>query len=145
METDLMFYLNLYLQFFFLHEKIQEFLEGNQENKLLKAVAHYISIPEYIAGAKALSLISRHIKGPLLSLLENKAIHILEMNEYYLKLVDIVLDVEAVMTGTPLLFGIATVVIRDAIYDSLIQPWEHDDHLSVLLPVIGEVAKKLKR
>lgn len=51
------------------------------------------------------------------------------------------------MTCTPLLFGNVSVVKRDAIYHSLIQLWEHDDqvvmYLSVLLPVIGEVAKKL--
>uniref|UniRef100_A0A8W8L2R4 Uncharacterized protein n=1 Tax=Magallana gigas TaxID=29159 RepID=A0A8W8L2R4_MAGGI len=136
---------------FFLHEKIQEFLEGNKDNKLLRAVAHDISVPEYVAGAKALGLISRHITGPLWSLLENKSIHILEMNENYLQSVNFVLDpsqsIEAVMTGDPLVFGNRTIVKRDAIYDSLIQPWDHDDkvvvYLSILLPVIGEVAKRL--
>lgn len=74
----------------------------------MRAVAHDISVPEYVAGAKALGLISRHITGPLWSLLENKSIHILEMNENYLQLVNFVLDpsqsIEAVMTGDPLVF-----------------------------------------
>lgn len=117
----------------------------------MRAFAHDISVPEYVAGAKALGLISRHITGPLWSLLENKSIHILEMNENYLQLVNFVLDpsqsIEAVMTGDPLVFGNRTIVKRDAIYDSLIQPWDHDDkvvvYLSILLPVIREVSKRL--
>lgn len=118
----------------------------------MRAVAHDISVPEYVAGAKALGLISRHITGPLCSLLENKSIHILEMNKKItLQLVNFVLDpsqsIEAVMTGDPLVFGNRTIVKRDAIYDSLIQPWDHDDkvvvYLSILLPVLGEAAKRL--
>lgn len=46
-----------------------------------------------------------------------------------------------------LFFGNRTIVKRDAIYDSLIQPWDHVDkvvvYLSILLSVIGEVAKRL--
>lgn len=75
----------------------------------MRAVAHDISVPEYVAGAKALGLISRHITGPLWSLLENKSIHILEMNENYFQLVNFVFldpsqSIEAVMTGDPLVF-----------------------------------------
>lgn len=117
----------------------------------MRAVAHDISVPEYVAGAQALGLISRHITGPLWSLLENKSIHILEMNENYFQLVNFVLDpfqsIDAVMTGDPLVFGNRTIVKRDAIYDSLIQPWDHVDkvvvYLSILLYVIGEVSKRL--
>lgn len=46
-----------------------------------------IQIPEFVAGVKALGLISRHLTGPLWSLLENKDLHILDMNEKYLQLV----------------------------------------------------------
>lgn len=46
-----------------------------------------------------------------------------------------------------LFFGNRTIVKRDAIYDSLIQPWDHVDkvvvYLSILLSVIWEVAKRL--
>ena len=136
---------------YFLHNQIQQFLVGNQSNTLLKAVAHDINVPEYVAGTKALGLISRHLTGPLWNLLENKNIHILEMNQFYLKLVNFVSDsssnIESFMTGNTMVFGAATEIKKDRVYEYLLEPWEHDDKvvvfLEVILPAIGEVAKKL--
>lgn len=94
---------------FFLHKHITQFLEGNQSNNLLKSVLHDIQIPEFVAGVKALGLISRHLTGPLWSLLENKDLHILDMNEKYLQLVIFLSDetnnIESFMAGNNLLWG----------------------------------------
>lgn len=53
------------------------------------------------------------------------------------------------MTGNNLVFGASTVVKKDAVYEYLLQPWEHDDkvlvYLEVILPAIGELARKIFR
>lgn len=62
---------------FFLKGKISEFLAGNQSNSLLKSVWHDINVPEYLAGVKALGLITR----PMWSLIEDGNVHVLDMNK----------------------------------------------------------------
>jgi len=50
----------------FLSAKIKDFLKsGNDTNRLLKSVKFDISVPEYIAGCKALGLISYLVTVPL--------------------------------------------------------------------------------
>lgn len=96
-----------------------------------------------MAGAKVLGLIRSYLTGPFWSLLENKLIYILEINETYLQLVNFVLDtsqsIEVVMKDDPIVFWSRTIVKRDSIYDSLIQLQDHDDkmvlYLLTLLPV----------
>ncbi|WAR27970.1 hypothetical protein MAR_013674, partial [Mya arenaria] len=82
---------------FFLHRKIQGFLVSNQTNNLLKSVLHDIQISEYLAGVKALGLISRLVTGPLWCLIEDKNIHILEINKHYLQLVNSVQNLDLFM------------------------------------------------
>lgn len=104
-----------------------------------------------MAGAKVLGLIRSYLTGPFWSLLENKLIYILEINETYLQLVNFVLDtsqsIEVVMKDDPIVFWSRTIVKRDSIYDSLIQLQDHDDkmvlYLLTLLPVNWETAKGL--
>ncbi|WAR31189.1 hypothetical protein MAR_033731, partial [Mya arenaria] len=81
-----------------------EFLETyGAENRLLKAVLFDLKVPEYIAGVKALGLVSKFITGPLWSILEDKSVTIVDMNEKYHQLViyldSAVRDIDGFMTG----------------------------------------------
>ena len=111
------FYLKALLEYFFLREKIEEFLTGNQTNKLLKAVLHDIKIPIFLAEVIALGLVSRLITGPLWCLLEDRSVHIMDMNTHYLELVvffdDALQDIGKFMKGNLLPFGDATSVKQD--------------------------------
>ena len=69
---------------FFLKDKIIEFLAGNQSDGLLKAVCHAMNVPAYLAGVKALGLISWLITRPLWTLIEYRNIHVLDMNAHVL-------------------------------------------------------------
>ena len=50
---------------FFFHQHMISFLEGNNSNNLLKAVLEDLKTPEFVAGCKALGLISCLITTPL--------------------------------------------------------------------------------
>ena len=103
---------------YFMKDQIEAFLNGNQTNKLLKAVLHDIKVPLFVAEVKALGLVSRLTTGPLWCLLEDKSIHILDMNRHYLELVnffdDALGDIERFMKGRLLPFGEATALKEDA-------------------------------
>ncbi|MEW8341024.1 MAG: hypothetical protein AB2708_14345, partial [Candidatus Thiodiazotropha taylori] len=85
------------------------------------------------------------------SLLEDKTVHILDMNENYLRLVNFLADASAnlpeFMSGSMQVFGEKTVIKKDAIYESLVKDWEGDDkvevYLSVGLPALGDLSRKL--
>ena len=51
------------------------------------------------------------------------------------------------MNDTLEVFGDVTVINRDRIFESLIEPWEHDHLvevcLGVILPALGELCKRL--
>ncbi|WAR19049.1 hypothetical protein MAR_000887 [Mya arenaria] len=49
----------------FMEDKIQEFLNGNRTNNLLKAVFHDIKVQWYLSEVKVLGLISKLITVPL--------------------------------------------------------------------------------
>jgi len=73
---------------FFLSEHMTEFFTGLQTNNLLKSVLFDLKVPLFVAGTKALGLVRRLITVPLWCLIEDKQMHILEMNLVYSKLVD---------------------------------------------------------
>ena len=135
---------------YFMKDQIEAFLNGNQTNKLLKAVLHDIKVPLFVAEVKALRLVSRLITGPLWCLLEDKSIHILDMNRLYLELVnffdDALGDIESFMKGRLLQFGEATALKEDALLGALFEDWEHDDQvvvcLNIILPALSKMAKK---
>ncbi|XP_053405011.1 uncharacterized protein LOC128558821 [Mercenaria mercenaria] len=134
---------------FFLKNTATDYLKGNLSNNLLKAVYHDINVPEYMAGCKALGLISRLVTGPLWCLLEDRSIHVLDMNKHYLELCTCLSDanIEHFMNGSLNIFGDVTMVKRDSILVSLIEPWEHDPlvevHLQIILPALADLCKKL--
>ena len=78
-----------------------------------------MSILEFIAGVKALGLISKLVTCPLWNTLENTHVSILDMNEKYLQLVtffdDASRNVSSFMRGELLPFGDDTPVEKDSI------------------------------
>jgi len=136
---------------YFLHAKMIELLESMESNRLLASVLHDLKIPEYVAGCKALGLICRFVTMPLWSLIQDKGIHILDMNTRYNDLVTFLKDAakntEAFLDGNLLPFGKDTVVHKDAIFDALLKPWQHDDlviaMLQIILPSMSVLAERL--
>ena len=61
---------------YFLAPYVQEYLQGGHQNRLLQSVKHDINVPEYLAGCKALGLVSELITKPLWGLIENKNVHV---------------------------------------------------------------------
>ena len=136
---------------FFLSEHMTEFLTGLQTNNLLKSVLFDLKVPLLLAGTKALGLVSRLITVPLWCLIEDKQMHILEMNLVYSKLVDFLEysteNLSDFMKGKAHSFIESTPVKKDAIYKKLIEDWKHDDlvqiHLAVILPALTKLAKHI--
>ena len=69
------------------------YLEGNNTNALLKAVLEDLKTPKFVAGFKALGLISCLITTPLWSMIEDKTINIVDMNGKYTELRKIAITV----------------------------------------------------
>lgn len=136
---------------FFLHAQMLDYLKLHQTNGLLQSVYHDLQMPEYVAGCKTLGLISRLVTQPLWCLLEDKSVHIFDMNTFYQQLVDFLnavpTQMEVFMAGQLLPFGDRTTVHRDALFDHLLTPYEHDDKvaavLMVVMPALAQLCQKL--
>ncbi|XP_053372789.1 uncharacterized protein LOC128546365 [Mercenaria mercenaria] len=135
---------------FFLHEKMLEFLQSfGAENRLLKAVLFDLKVPEFVAGTKALGLISKVITCPLWCILEDRNISVTEMNTKYLELVSFLQDAtnntEDFMTGNLEVFS--EHVKKDCIYLKLVKPSAYDQachsYLKVILAALCTLCKKL--
>ena len=135
---------------FFIHEEVIQFLDGHgAENRLLKSVQFDLKVNEYLAGIKALGLISKLITCPLWSVLEDKGVSIVDMNERYLDLVTFLEDasqnVANFQSGQMVLFEDR--LKKDREYESLLAPREFDPivqtFLEVILPALCQLARKL--
>ena len=73
---------------FFLAENLNTFLESNATNKLLKSVKYDLNIPQYLAGCKALGLVSYLVTMPLWTTIEDGHIHILYISSRYQEIID---------------------------------------------------------
>ena len=107
---------------FFFHDQMILYLEGNNTNALLKAVLEDLKTPKFVAGCKALGLISCLITTSLWRMIEDKTINIVDMN------------------------GKSTKLKRD-VFEELLKPWADDDTgeiiLKVVLPAIAMVFQHL--
>ena len=74
---------------YWLKRLMLEFLQDDGSNPWVR---HDLQIPFYIAGTKALGLISKLITTPLWDLIEDKSVHILDMNTKYLELQTYLID-----------------------------------------------------
>ena len=107
---------------FFLHKHCQEFFDRcKDENLLLIAVYHDLSVPQFIVGCHALGIIAKIVTGPLWRNI-NKAGHVLAMNELYQK-IDICFN-EWANDATPLIRGESmfdeSEVVKDDIYQAFV-------------------------
>ena len=73
---------------YYLHPQTVEFLNKSdiENKKLLKSVHANFQVSFYVAGLKALGLISKMIITPIWTLLESKDISIEEISQHYLQL-----------------------------------------------------------
>lgn len=133
---------------YFLHHHMIKFLEKSDiENKrLLKSVLSDFQVPFYVAGLKALGLISKMITTPLWNLLESKDTSIEDMTQHYLHLSTYLADasenVADFMTGKfPALTRVDLTgdrsfefLTRESMYDT-----DVEIILNILLPSIRKV------
>ena len=110
---------------YFLHEEMVNFLKNfSPLNRLLQAVLHDLQVPQYVAGAKALGLVGKLVTSPLWCLLEDKTVHILDMNQHYTRLISFFQEacdaIEDFMAGK--LVPFVDYVHQDAILDALTKP-----------------------
>ena len=71
---------------FFLKDKLYSFLELGHSNRLLKTVKHVLYIAEYVAGYKALGLISELVTVPLWEMIVKENVHITDSSTVYQEL-----------------------------------------------------------
>ena len=103
----------------------------------------------FIAGYKALGLVSKVITTPLWRVIESKDISISMMNERYLTLLNFLdnacQDLDSFIKGELILFNEFSIK-KDNVYETLVQPSEDDGSviliLSVILPALFKLVKK---
>lgn len=67
---------------FFLFEEMVKFLQGSSRNRLLKSVLYDLQTEQFVAGVKALALVSTFVTEPLWRIMEDKTINIIDMSKY---------------------------------------------------------------
>lgn len=136
---------------FFLAEDIIKYLESGADNRLLKAVLYDMKVPHYLAGCKALGLISYLITMPLWSSIEDTSIHLLDIGQRYQEIIDFLImasnRTEEFMKGDlTLSFTSQHSLENDKIYLYLTQPWDYDNKVQVILEVmLPSLARLLQR
>ena len=123
---------------FFLHEKLTEFLKADRSNSW---VLSDLLVPKYVAGCKALGPISKFITKLLWNVIENKDVHIMDLNKHCVELTEFLTEalqnIPAFMEGK---FKLSFVPVKeDEILLSLLKPSNHDAtthyyHTFALLP-----------
>jgi hypothetical protein len=135
---------------YFLHEHMLSYLQNvGAENRLLKSVLFDLNVLEYVAGLKALGLISKLITSPLWCILEDRTVSMADMNAKYLELVTFLQDVsdntESFMAGELQVFS--EHVKKDREYEYIIKPSKYDEAcvglLKVILAAICSLCKRL--
>lgn len=133
---------------YFLHPHMIAFLEkSDTENKrLLKSVLSDLHISFYVAGLKALGLISKMVTTPLWNLLENSDTSIEDMTQHYLHLslylVDACENIVDFMKGTfPSLTGVA--FHGDKIFESLTKESTYNTDVEIILRVLLPSIRKV--
>ena len=106
---------------------------------MLKAVHSDITVPELVAGCRALGLINKIITGPLWRVLESDNVTILEMNTYFdvliTKLDEWAQDARRLLQGDAELYADYP-PIKDEIWYRLIASTDHDATAQELLEIL---------
>ncbi|XP_052812589.1 uncharacterized protein LOC128240121 [Mya arenaria] len=132
---------------YFLHKHIHEFLKSYPNlNFLLSSILKDIQEPFFIAGCKALGLLSKFLTTPLWHVIENKDISISDINIRYFQLKtfleDSALNINDFMKGKHTLFDDVPVK-KDSVYQCLIEENPVDGHVTVMLSVLLPALSKL--
>ncbi|XP_062619501.1 uncharacterized protein LOC134281055 [Saccostrea cucullata] len=133
---------------YFLHPHMTEFLEKSDiENKrLLKSVLSDLKVSFYVAGLKALGLISKMTTTPLWNILENKDTSIEDMTQNYLHLstylADVTENLADFIKGTfPALTGID--FNGDRVFEFLTKESNYDTDVEIILRVLLPAIRKV--
>ena len=132
---------------YFFHQDLLEFLGSISGNRLTKHALHDLGVEFYVGEVKALGLLSKQITTPLWNVLEDKNIHVLDMNKHYLNLLNALReatqDVDSFMRGEILPFKMKA---DDKIYDHLLTPSDYDKGcraaLEIILPALAAYVTK---
>lgn len=117
-----------------------EFLEvWGAANQLLRAVIADLKVPQFIAGCRALGLISKCVTGPLWRLLESPNVSILDMSNWYQHMVEKFEiwsdDASQVLSGDVILFP-EVPIKKDSIWECLTKSSDNDALCQEILQVI---------
>jgi len=116
-------------------------------NGLLASVQFDLAQPFFIAGLKALGLISKYITSPSWRAIEDKDISISMMNTKYLALMnyfeDCSMNMEDFIAGTLLLFDLP--VKNDMVHEALIEKADIDCHVEVILSTLLPALSRLNQ
>lgn len=136
---------------YFLISNLLEFFNRVQnENRLLGAVFDDLKVKSFVAGCRALGLISKFITAPFWRILEDKTVHVLEMTQKYQHLLSYMErfaeNSEEFMKGNVVVFGNVEIV-RDELFESLIKPSDEYDVLTAqaLELIFSAMVVKTKR
>ena len=127
---------------YFLHETMLHFLKEvhGESNLLLKAVGADLSVPDLVAGTRALGLLSKLVVMPLWRVLEDSAVTIFDMSAKYTdlhkKFVEWSADPAPLLDGTARPFLSAHVDCSDHVLSRLLEPADSDSVTSELLKVL---------
>lgn len=136
---------------YFLYNHLLEFFEHvHTENRLLGAVFDDLQVKAFVAGCRALGLISKLVTGPLWRVLEDRNVHVLDMSLKYQHLLHSLevwgKDAAVVLKGEVVLFE-GYEVVKDQIFDKLVEPNQNFDVLTLqaLELIFAAVVVKTKR
>lgn len=98
---------------------------------MLKSVKFDVNVTEYVAGRKALGLISYLVTVPLWCIIENRNIHVLDGSVYYQEIIEYlessVENLDGFITGTTVLSFVNKQALNtDKIFQALISPSDYD-------------------
>lgn len=134
---------------YFLRSKMKEYLEKTSTlNSLLQSVLHDLQVPFFLAGCKALGLVSKLVTTPLWNVIENKNVSINLMNQKYLRLLlyldEVLANLEDFIKGELLLYDDVPVK-KDIVFNTLVEPSDIDELVVVILSVVVPALSKLIR
>jgi hypothetical protein len=115
------------------------FLQSGATNRLLKSLSFDFQVQEYLAGCKALGLISELISKPLWYRIEDPSISIMQIGAYYQELVLYLENIDFIkfMEGNYVMPGCDKEQLQHSVvFMSLIKPWEHDCKVQVIIELI---------
>ena len=136
---------------YYLHSDLLNFFKRvHSENRLLGAVHDDLQINAFIAGCRALGLISKLVTGPLWRILEDESVHVLDMTSKYQHMLHTferwAEDASEVLKGDVILFE-GYNVVKDQCFQKLVEASAEFDVLTLqaLELIFAALVVKTKR